>query len=111
MGRSSFTLDKGLEHLSEQDKSSVRSFAYRLRCLICKKNFKIKNLSRKDILRFLLYSESVKMCMRTKKDWKECTKICKGKLKERESFTLESKQAVRDFIKDFENGKGFSRFK
>lgn len=111
MSRSNFTLDKGLEHLSEQDKSSVRSFTYRLRCLICKKNFKIRSLSRKDALRFLLYSESVKMCKKTKASWKECTKACKERLKERETLTLEAKQAVRDFIRDFENGKGFSRFK
>lgn len=117
MARSYFTRDNGLQHLSDKERSSARSFAYRIRCLLESRQYNHKLLSLKEKKRILLYHRSLMLCMTTKTSWSECVKICENNLKQIEGnkppFDIEQevKLYVKMGIKNCKNGKGIVRFK
>lgn len=117
MARSYFTKDNGLQHLSNKERSAVRSFAYRLRCLLETRHYAYKLLSLKEKKRILLYHRSLMLCATKKTSWSECVKICENDLKQIKEDKLpfgmeqEVKLYVKMNIKDCKNGKGIIRFK
>lgn len=117
MARSYFTKDNGLQHLSDKERSAVRSFAYRIRCLLEAREYNHKLLSLKEKKRILLYHRALMLCATTKTSWSECVKVCENDLKQIEGDKLpfgigqEVKLCVKMNIKDCKNGKGIVRFK